>query len=160
MKLKKKMSLLELPTQLFSYFGEFLELSDIRALALTNKTILQKIEKEKIYHHYLKRKFEIYILPEGFKSWRELTKQIIEIKWEKCSKSFTISEKNKKIISSSGWGCALTNLSFTKGRHLITFRIEKYVFGFLGIALEDTPLEEPCFGKNCYGFSPYYKSYR
>ena len=154
------MSLLELPTQLFSYFGEFLELSDIRALSLTNKTILQKIEKERIYHHYLKRKFEIYTLPEGSKSWRELTKQIIEIKWEKCSKSFTISEKNKKIISSSGWGCALTNLSFTKGRHLITFFIQIYSLGFLGIALETTPLETHCCGLDCFGYSPYYHSYR
>ena len=155
------MSLLELPTQLFSYFGEFLELSDIRALALTNKTILQKIEKEKIYHHYLKRKFNISALPEGFKSWRELTKQMIRVEWEKCSETFTISENRKKIETKNGvWACALTNFSITKGRHLITFQVEKYSLGFLGIALEDTPLNEPCFGKKCYGYSPSYLSYR
>ena len=155
------MSLLELPTQLFSYFGEFLELSDIRALSLTNKTILQKIEKEKIYHHYLKRKFNISALPEGFKSWREFTKKMVEINWGNCPETFTISENRKKILTKNGiWGCALTNLSFTKGRHLITFRVEKYSLGFLGIALEDTPLDKPCFGKKCFAYSPYYESYR
>ena len=155
------MSLLELPTQLLSYFGEFLELSDIRALALTNKTILQKIEKEKIYHHYLKKRFDLFSLPGEWKSWKELAKQMIKVEWEKCSKSFIISQDKKKIETQNGiWGCALTNLSFIKGRHLITFQVEKYSLGFFGIALDDTPLEEPCFGNKCFGYSPFYRNYR
>jgi hypothetical protein len=155
------MSLLGLPTQLFSYLGEFLDLKDIRALALTNKSINQKIEKEKIYLHYLKNRFGINTLPKEFKSWKELAKQMIKVEWENFSKSFKFSEDKKKVESASGtWGCALTNLYFIKGRHLITFLVEKYSLGFFGIALENTPLEEPCFGKNCFGYSPFYKSYR
>ena len=155
------MSLLELPTQLFSYFGEFLELSDIRALALTNKTILQKIEKEKIYHHYLKKRFDLFSLPGEWKSWKEIAKQIIEIKWGKCSETFIISENRKRIELKNGKSsCALTNLSFTNGRHLITILIQNGQVGFYGIALETTPLETHCCGLDCFGYSPYYQSYR
>ena len=158
---KKKMSFIDLPTQLFSYLGGFLELKEIRALALTNKIILQKIEKERIYFHYLNNRFKLNALPEGISSWRELTKQMIQPKWEKCSKTFHISDDKKRVETENGkWGCGLTNLSFTRGRHLLTFFVENYSLGFFGIALENTPLEDPCFGKECFAFSPCYKSYR
>jgi hypothetical protein len=154
------MSFLELPTQLFSFLGEYLELKEIRALALTNKQINQKIEKEKIYYHYLKKRFGIITLPEEFKSWKEFTKKLISVEWGKCSPTLKMSEDKLKVESSGAWGCALTNLSFTKGRHLITFLVERYSAGFLGIAFENTPLGTYCGGNRCFAYSPYYKGYR
>jgi hypothetical protein len=154
------MSLIDLPLQLISYLGEFLELKEIRALSLTNKKIYQKIQKEKIFFHYIKKNFEIQTLPEKVKGWKEFAKILI-VKWEKYSMIFKISEDKKRIETEGGkWGCAITNLSFSKGRHLITFFVEKYSLGFLGIASKTTPLETPCFGRECFAFSPYYKSYR
>eukprot|EP01091_Cochliopodium_minus_P012418 TRINITY_DN3754_c1_g2_i2.p1 TRINITY_DN3754_c1_g2~~TRINITY_DN3754_c1_g2_i2.p1 ORF type:complete len:218 (-),score=36.16 TRINITY_DN3754_c1_g2_i2:328-981(-) len=149
----------KLPISIFNYLGEFLELREIGILSRCSKTFHTNIKKDKIFYHYCIKRYQLNKLPEEFKTWKEFAKENSDLKWEKAVTGISIS-KDGKIAKSSGWACALTNLSFRSGKHFVLFNFVHYNLGFLGIALKDTKLDGPCFGEKCFAYSSYYRSYR
>eukprot|EP01091_Cochliopodium_minus_P010178 TRINITY_DN2651_c1_g1_i1.p1 TRINITY_DN2651_c1_g1~~TRINITY_DN2651_c1_g1_i1.p1 ORF type:complete len:162 (+),score=38.72 TRINITY_DN2651_c1_g1_i1:72-557(+) len=146
MKIEELSYLEKLPYQLLSTFGQYLELKEINRLMRTSKTMLEKINRDNIFYNYSKERMKIEKLNDKYETWKEFVKNYFSLKWEIVSKILVLTENKRGITSKSGsWGCALTNISFKKGRHFVSIKLNVIVLGFFGIALKDTPLDSPCF---------------
>ena len=151
-----------LPYQLLSFLGEFLELREIGTLLRLSKSINQKIG-DQVFFHFCKSKLNVEKLPKEFNNWKDFVREATGIKFGSYLKDkATLSKDSKRITckSGKGWSCALSNLSFSRGKHFLRLRINKYHLSFLGVAFKETPLDSPCFGKDCFAYSSYYKDYR